>query len=222
MSSARRLDRRPRPAGHRAAGPALHVRADLRGRADVVQRPARAATATASTASRWTTGPTSAGPTSCARRCAPASRSGCWPPLVATLLGTLMAFAMVRHRFRGRAATNLFDLPADGHPRDRDRLLAARAVRARRASPARSASGPSSSRTCCSACPSSWSPSRPGSPAWTRAWSRRRWTCTPTSGRRSGGSPSRWSSPASCPRRCCRSRCPSTTSSSPTSTPGRR
>ena len=37
-----------------------------------------------------------------------------------------------------------------------------------------------------------------------------------------GGSPSRWSSPASSVRRCCRSRCPSTTSSSPTSTPATR
>ena len=36
---------------------------------------------------------------------------------------------------------------------------------------------------------------RPGWRAWTTTSSRPRWTSTPTSGRRSGGSPSRWSSP---------------------------
>ncbi|MDP3894526.1 ABC transporter permease [Nocardioides sp.] len=35
-------------------------------------------------------------------------RIGLLATLGATLLGTLMAFAMVRHRFRGRAATNVF------------------------------------------------------------------------------------------------------------------
>jgi spermidine/putrescine transport system permease protein len=35
-------------------------------------------------------------------------RIGLLATVVATALGTLMAFAMVRHRFRGRAATNLF------------------------------------------------------------------------------------------------------------------
>lgn len=35
-------------------------------------------------------------------------RIGLLATVVATLLGTLMAFAMVRHRYRGRAATNLF------------------------------------------------------------------------------------------------------------------
>jgi spermidine/putrescine transport system permease protein len=35
-------------------------------------------------------------------------RIGLVATVIATALGTLMAFAMVRHRFRGRAATNLF------------------------------------------------------------------------------------------------------------------
>ncbi|GAA1619274.1 ABC transporter permease [Kribbella alba] len=35
-------------------------------------------------------------------------RIGLLATIVATVLGTLMAFAMVRHRYRGRAATNLF------------------------------------------------------------------------------------------------------------------
>jgi spermidine/putrescine transport system permease protein len=35
-------------------------------------------------------------------------RIGLLATIVATILGTLMAFAMVRHRYRGRAATNLF------------------------------------------------------------------------------------------------------------------
>jgi spermidine/putrescine transport system permease protein len=35
-------------------------------------------------------------------------RIGLLATVVATILGTLMAFAMVRHRYRGRAATNLF------------------------------------------------------------------------------------------------------------------
>ena len=76
--------------------------------ADVVQRARRAATATASTGSRWTTGRNLCGPSHLRSSVRPARRSGCWPRCVATLLGTLMAFAMVRHRFRGRAAANLF------------------------------------------------------------------------------------------------------------------
>jgi spermidine/putrescine transport system permease protein len=48
---------------------------------------------------------------------------------------------------------------------------------------------------------------------------RRRWTSGPTSGRRSGRSHSRSSCQASSPPPCSRSACPSTTSSSPTSRP---
>ena len=36
-----------------------------------------------------------------------ASRSACSPPSGATILGTLTAFALVRHEFAGRSATNL-------------------------------------------------------------------------------------------------------------------
>ena len=49
--------------------------------------------------------------------------------IVATILGTLMAFALVRHRFYGRSADQPVDLPADGLARDRDGLVAAGAVR---------------------------------------------------------------------------------------------
>jgi spermidine/putrescine transport system permease protein len=44
-----------------------------------------------------------------------ASRSACWPRSVATVLGTLAAFALVRHEFRGRVGQPA-DLPADGPP----------------------------------------------------------------------------------------------------------
>ena len=85
------------------------------------------------------------------------------------------------------------DLPADGHARGGDGLVAAGAVRRRRR--AARASGRWSSRTSCSACRSWWSPSRRGCPAWTPGWRRRRWTCTPTSGRPSAGSRCRWCFP---------------------------
>ena len=55
---------------------------------------------------------------------------------------------------------------------------------------------------------------------WTHGSSRRRWTSTPTRCRPSAGSPCPWWRRASWPGRCWRSRCRSTTSSSPTSTPG--
>ena len=42
-----------------------------------------------------------------APRCGVSVGSAAWPPLVATVLGTLMAFALARHRFRGRATTNV-------------------------------------------------------------------------------------------------------------------
>ena len=51
----------------------------------------------------------------------------------ATVIGTLMAFALVRHRFRGRSGDQPADLPADGDPRAGDGLLAARPVHLRRA-----------------------------------------------------------------------------------------
>jgi spermidine/putrescine transport system permease protein len=64
--------------------------------------------------------------------------------LGATVLGTLVAFALVRHRFRGRAATSiLIFLP----------MATPEVVMA---SPAASASGRSWSRTSCSACRSWW------------------------------------------------------------------
>ncbi len=54
-----------------------------------------------------TSGRTRAAPRTCARPWRPASRSASWPPLIATVLGTMIAFALARHRFRGRTATNL-------------------------------------------------------------------------------------------------------------------
>ena len=53
------------------------------------------------------------------RRRSSRSRSRCIATLVATALGTLIALAIVRHRFRGRGATNIVDLPADVDARDR-------------------------------------------------------------------------------------------------------
>ncbi|GAA3294760.1 hypothetical protein GCM10020218_074410 [Dactylosporangium vinaceum] len=60
--------------------------------------------------------------------------------VVATVLGTLMSFALARHAFRGRAATNTLIFLPMATPRDRDGLLAAGAVR--RGPASRSASGP--------------------------------------------------------------------------------
>ena len=66
--------------------------------------------------------------------------------LVATVLGTLIAFALVRHRFRGRAATNLLIfLPMATPEVVMGSSLLALFVSA--GLPARSASGRSSSRT---------------------------------------------------------------------------
>ena len=64
--------------------------------------------------------------------------------VVATILGTLMAFALVRYEFSGRSST-----PSSLPP----------------GSVVRSGSGRSSSRTSCSASRSSWSPCAPGSRA---------------------------------------------------------
>jgi spermidine/putrescine transport system permease protein len=125
-----------------------------------------------------------------------------------------MAFALVRHRFRGAAATNLLIFLPMATPEivmgssllalfvaaasrqlgfwtilDRAHHVLPVVRRGHR----QGAAGRLDSRS-----------------------SRRRWTSTPTSGRRSGGSRSRWCSPASWPRRCCASRCRSTTSSSRT------
>ena len=48
--------------------------------------------------------------------------------VIATVLGTMMALALVRYQFRGRARHELLHLPAAGDPGDRARRLAAVAV----------------------------------------------------------------------------------------------
>ena len=70
-----------------------------------------------------------------------ASQIGLLATLVATILGTLMAFALVRHRFAGAVGGQPDHLPADGLARDRDGLLAAGALRRLPASAVSSASG---------------------------------------------------------------------------------
>ena len=70
--------------------------------------PVEPAVATTSTGSPWTTGRNPCAPAGlCDVGGRRACRSACSPRSVATVLGTLMAFALVRHRFRGRSATNL-------------------------------------------------------------------------------------------------------------------
>ena len=90
-------------------GPGLHVHPDRRRRADELQRAAQRAVEDLQvrTASPATTGCTRAPTRACARRSAGASRSGCWRRFAATVLGTLAAFALVRHQFAGRSSTNL-------------------------------------------------------------------------------------------------------------------
>ena len=76
--------------------------------------------------------------------CAALERSieiGLLATIGATILGTLAAFALVRHDFRGPVVDEPGDLPADGGARDRDGLVAAGAVRGRRVRAASSASG---------------------------------------------------------------------------------
>ena len=86
----------------------LPVPADRRRRRVLVQQPSSRLSTTTSTSSPSTTGATPADPPDMCdavvhqpRRSASSPRSS--PPS----LGTLIAFALVRHRFRGRAATNL-------------------------------------------------------------------------------------------------------------------
>ena len=50
----------------------------------------------------------------------------------ATILGTLIALALVRYEFRGRGRDQLLHLPADGDARDRAGRVAAVAVPDRR------------------------------------------------------------------------------------------
>ena len=45
--------------------------------------------------------------------------------LISTVIGTMMALALVRHQFFGRRARQLPDRDPDGDPGDRDRRLAA-------------------------------------------------------------------------------------------------
>ena len=61
--------------------------------------------------------------------------------VAATVLGTLLALAIVRHRFRGRGATNMLDLPADVDAGDRARRVAPHAL------PQHAASSPASRRS---------------------------------------------------------------------------
>ena len=120
----------------------------------------------------------------------------------ATLLGTLVAFALVRHRFRGRAATSLLIFLPMATPE----VVMGSSLLALFTSAGLSGSL------------GFWSilvahimfclsfvvvtvKARLAGPGL-RPWSRPRWTSTPTSGRRSGGSPSRWCSPASWRPRC--------------------
>ena len=55
--------------------------------------------------------------------------------LIATVLGTLIALALVRYDFRGRRFDELAHLPADGDAGDHPRRLAADAVRVDRHRP---------------------------------------------------------------------------------------
>ena len=175
--------RAPHP-DHRVLRVRLHVPADRRRRCCSRSTSRRASSTTTSTQfslNAWTA------PVRAARdvRLAGAqpARSACVATLVATILGTLVAFALARYRFRGRAATNLLIFMPMATPE----VVMGSSLLTLFVSlthPARLRAR-SSSRTSCSASASWSSPSRPASPAWTRGWSRRRWTCTPTSGRRS-------------------------------------
>ena len=108
------------------------------------------------------TGRTRAARPACASRWSPRSRSACSPRWSSTMLGTLLAFALVRHRFRGAATSNLLIfLPMATPEVVLGASLLTLFLRASAGS-AGSASRRSSSRTSCSASASSSSRSRPG------------------------------------------------------------
>ena len=67
----------------------------------------KAASTTSGRGSRSTTGSTGTPCSASGRRASTSLEIGFLATLVATVLGTLIALAIVRHRFRGRGATNL-------------------------------------------------------------------------------------------------------------------
>ena len=137
----------------------------------------------------------------------PASRAGMCASVVtslqigflatlgATVLGTLVAFALVRHRFRGRAATSLLIfLPMATPEVVMGSSLLALFTSAGLSGSARLLVDPGRAHHVLPVVRGGHRQGPAGRPGLV-AWSRRRWTSTPTSGRRSGGSPSRWCSP---------------------------
>ena len=114
--------------------------------------------------------------------------------VLATVLGTLMAFALVRHSFRGTGCVEPGDLPADGDPRGGDGLLTAGDVRRGGLDSLLGFTTIVIAHVmfCLSFVVVTVKARLVG--AGLHGWSRRRWTSTPTSGRRSA-----WSR---CPWRC--------------------
>ena len=86
---------------------ALHVPADLLRRADVVQRPGQPAVLRVRRVHAGQLADPCAAERHVRARWSTSLQIGFLATLGATLLGTLVAFALVRHRFRGRAATSL-------------------------------------------------------------------------------------------------------------------
>ena len=161
-------------------------------------------------------------PDSCASSVVISLQIGLLATGLATLLGTLMAFAMVRHHFRGRATANLLIfLPMASPEIVLGSSLLALFVNAGFAGQlgllddlhrprdvlpvVRGDHGQGAAR-----------------PASTRAWSRPRRPLRQRVADVLAGDLPAGAARASSRRRCSASRCPSTTSSSPTSTPGRR
>ena len=94
----------------------------------LVQQPARAASTTRGRASRSTTGCTRSPCPGLSSAIASRSRSRCSRALVATALGTLIALALVRYRFRGSGDDEPPHLRADDDAGDRARRVAADAL----------------------------------------------------------------------------------------------
>ena len=142
------------------------------------------------------TGRTRAAPRRVRRRSVHSLEIGLIATVVATVLGTLIAFALVRHRFRGRAPTNLLDLPADGHARDRPgRRLLALFLQRPRAVPARLRDDRHRAHHVLHLLRRRHRQGPAGRP-WTRGSRRRRMDLyADRVRRRSGRSPSRWSLP---------------------------
>ena len=123
-----------RPAAHLGAGrlggpgPRLPVPADRGSSRCTRSTTPRGASTSPGRASRSTTGSTRSRSRACSEALTNSLVIGALATVIAVALGTLMALALVRHRYRGRGGDGGARVPAAGHARGGHRRGAARAV----------------------------------------------------------------------------------------------